>query len=647
MGLLDKLQHTVSQLKKTPEERHIDNDDSIVFKGKKLSEKEQAKLLGRGFLFDITPRIGYKFYSDYFKIDDQYATILTFFNHQGSDDNLPPMWAIHLIPHIPNDERFEGVTTRLLTHVNRASEKWVESKQQRADDRVSNEMTDASESNRTKDSILSQKKKRDLRIIAEDLADGDSYLYVSFRLLVKAPSLEVLDAAIDYLRQQYDSTFGSIYLAAYEGRQRQELMNITRGGELQTGAGYMFTSSEFAGAYNLVTHGIYDTDGEYMGEMIADVNTSAILWNMNRFRSHVVVGTNNKAELRSQQFPHEKSSTLWGVKLSQSALLHNHRVVHFVLNGAKVQDVGIDLSDITSVVSMSKGDINPFEMFGSVEDELQIYPAHINKLVMMTQQLNRELTDIGVNTLRKQLDMFYIDKNMWTENAKEHRDRLRIVGIPHNQVPMLQDFVAYIDLAYKAYISNNQSDSNVLQSLSLLQGLFDTMLTANGDLFNTVTSDAVDNAKISPRVIYDLSALLSRGKGVAMAQFINAFGFATNSLDEGDVIIIHGAERIDPSILEYVRGVVDDLKSKNIRIAFLYDDVDKMLEPHNIELNNISMADWSITGYMSSPTIQKYTKTLNVTVPDNLQKAINSKHERQYYLRRGVDNVIFDIDFAL
>lgn len=605
-------------------------------------EKKREQILGNGMLNQITPNKGYFFFSNYFKIDDAYATILTVFNTDGSDDNLPPMWGINLIP------RFVGnnVTTRLLTSIKRADQKWVEKNQSKADTLADQENAEVQRSNKRKEHVISGKKQRDLQQIAMDLTEGDSYLYVAFKILVKAPVLDELDEAVERIKREYDVHFGSMYLTAFEGQQKEDVMNIFQGADKQLGKNYMFTSTEFSGAYNLVTHGIEDPDGEYVGQMRADVNNAAVLWNVDHFDSHVVFAASSKAETMSQKdFKNQLSSTLWGTKLSQASLLNNRRVIHLVLNGANIEDMGVDLSDITTTVSLNSGDINPFELFGDVKNELSIFPMHVNKLRLMVQQLNPELEPFILDRLSEEIRKFYVDNGMWTSNAQENREFLRIVGIPHEQVPRLRNFVPYLDTSYVGYTSQDAQDPNITKGLLLLKGLFYNMLEENGDLFDTFTSDVIDNAYTSPRVIYDFSSLMLRGKGVAMAQFVNALGYATSSLQKGDLLVIHGADQLDENVLEYTKNTLDALQKKDVRIAYLYDSVEKMLK--DTELNDLARADWTLTGYMANVTIEKYKEKIGSLMPDALSKAISVKDNKLFYLRRGFDNIVFEADLIL
>lgn len=50
------------------------------------------------FLNKIRPRERYVFHSDYFDIDGEVATIMSFFHKDGANDMFGPFWGINRIP---------------------------------------------------------------------------------------------------------------------------------------------------------------------------------------------------------------------------------------------------------------------------------------------------------------------------------------------------------------------------------------------------------------------------------------------------------------------------------------------------------------------------------------------------------------------
>lgn len=624
-----------------------------LLKKNKRKEKEGAKdkidstkLLRDSPLFRaIKPKKGFTFRSDYFQVDGTYATILTVLHDQGADDNMGYFWGIKLIPkNLGND-----VSVRRLEHVGRMSESWVEQHQGRAEGLLGSKAGEVKRDGSFTSRQKLNKEQQQLVDIAHDLMNGASYLRVAIRLLVKAPSLEKLDDAVNKINRQYKDQFDTVRAAPYTGEQKRELAHMMNKLERKMGRNFMFTSSEFAGNYSLVTRGIEDQRGEYIGQMEGDVNNSAILMDIDRYEKHVVIAGDSDAQtLSGWDFKGQKGADVWGAKLGMNALLRNRRVVHLVLNRADVGNTGIDLSDITSQVNMTRGDINPFELFGEKADELSIFPAHIEKLSLMVEQLQPMTDDKQARikgALREVLNDFYVDKRMWSRNAQDNRNALRLVGIPHKQVPKLPTFQAYLDMQYKAQVDSDNYDPEVMNAYGFLSTAFRDMMDSNGDLFNTTTSDIIDRATVSNRVIYDFSSLLKRGRGLMMAQFVNALAFSVGNLSKGDVVILHGVDQLAPGIKQYVRDQFDQLRDNGVRAVFIYGSVERMVEDR--AFNKFESADYTLLGGMTKSTIRLYEESLNDEVPVALKSLLEHKEKSRYYLRRGFDNVVFSNDIQM
>lgn len=588
----------------------------------------------------MKPREGYVFRSDYFEVDASVACVLGFFHDEASRDDFGAFWGINRIPADLGD----GVSVVVFEQTRRMGEKWI-------DDHISNsEKLNRLESGEQESTGTASTKRRaqkvssDVEEVTGEIQDGASYLHVHNRLLVKAANLDALDEAVDKIKRLYVDRFGTLNVAAYPGEQRPELAGLFRRNSKKRGTGEHFTSVEFAGSHSLVTNGLNDPSGEYVGSMVGDVNNSAVLFDVNDFEHHVVVADSTiNSFLGRVNVP-----DMWGSKVSQSALLNNGRVVHLVLDNADLDVLGPKLVNLTARLDMNSGDINMFEMFGSHEDELSIFPAHLDKIVLMAEQAY-ESTDSDRSIIRgslaEVLKTFYVDKGMWFINAKEQRERLRLVGIPHEDVPRLQDLVIYFDTKYKELANSSARDNEQLHAINVLRLVFRGLLDANSDLFNTYTAPAIDGVSQARRVIYDFSKLLRRGKGVAMAQLVNTVGFAVESLGVGDLVIIHGTEHIDNRVKEYITTQFERLYARGGRVAFLYNDVELML--HDAAFNKFDRADWTVLGPMSENTVTAYQKKLGLDIPPDLERRVTEKGRGQAYLRRGVTNVVFRVDLAL
>ena len=185
----------------------------------------------------------------------------------------------------------------------------------------------------------------------------------------------------------------------------------------------------------------------------------------------------------------------------------------------------------------------------------------------------------------------------------------------------------------------------MVHAYSVLSSVFKSMLSANGDLFNVITNDVIDGTQKARRVIYDFSALVDLGKGVAMAQLVNVLAFAASALGEGDTLIIHGAELIDKGVKPYMTEQFQRLFRRNGRVALCYNGVKAMLD--DSEFNHFDEADWTALGAMSDALVPVYEKKLAKQIPVDMTKVITRRGEGLTFLRRGTVNVVFKRDLAL
>lgn len=596
-------------------------------------------------LGQVKPRERLVFHSDYWRVDERVATIMVFVHDSAARDDFGPFWGVNRIPYGLG----QGVTAILLDQVSRRGEKWVDDHLKSAESISGMAAREAASGSSTaKGRHRAGRTNQDVEEIATELVNGASYLEVQARMMLIAPDLEALDLAVSKLQRLYVDRFGTLSLSAQHGRQRRELSELLSVNEVKPGGGQGFTSTEFAGAYSLVTNGLADPTGEYVGFMQGDVNNSAVLFDVNDFSGRVVAATGlvefDEGGAKTSLLP---GSGLWGVKVSQAALLAGHKVVHVVLDGFPVARMGADLSRMTTTIDLSRGEVNPLELFGVAENELSLFSMQLEKIGLMVEQLYPP-TDaersVVRGTLREILTQFYVDKDMWRRDARSQRHRLRLVGLDHRQVPVLHDVATYFESSYLKLANSHARDEEALHAASVLRGVFRDMLDTHGDLFDNITANSFDQRDSSPRVIYDLSVLGSRGEGVMMAQLLNVIQTAVSSLGAGDVLILHGCERVEARVKDYLRRVLDDLRTRGGRSAWLYRDFSVMLA--DVDANRFETADWTTFGGMTSMELTAYQDRLGVSMPPDLEKLIESSMDR-VHLRRGHVNVVFRPDLRL
>lgn len=585
------------------------------------------------------------FHSDYMEIDNHVGQILTVIDREGSDRDKPRFWMTYLIPRNLN----EHVEARLIMPIETMTESWTNNAQNNAETTKNSQMTQAAETDASKDAQIANARAQDLQLISQDLNAGDKYLATQLKIFLKADNLATLDAARIRLAQTLISyNFGGIRIVPFEGQQLDEYQNLLKAPMDHISKPQMFTSYELAGSYNLLTHGITDPAGKYVGSMQADVNNSAVLLDVDKFDDSVVVASKDAAQtasISSDELKGNRNSTLWGVKIAQSALENGHKVVHFVMNYTHPNKIGADLSDISQTINMNQGMINPFQMFGDVKDQLSIYSAHNEMLRLMSQQISPDLKANDLNKVLPQLlKRFYIQYGIWQDNPKDNFDLLRAVTLPNHVYPKLDRFNTYLSESLQAALQRHAS--NEVASIERLQGVFERMEGEDSDLFNVYTSDKLTNAKRYAQVFYDFSKLLDRSESIAMAQLLNVVDYATSNLGDHDVLILHGADAIRKSVKDYLtKHIFTRLQQRGVRLVFLYDSVDSCLD--DAKFCRLEHADYTLFGTMTGTNVTKYQKLISQSLPNPLMQAIETKIPTLFFLSRGIDKVIFIQDLVL
>lgn len=616
----------------------------MAFKKKKnkngIDKKANLNFKSYPTLLAIKPKEKYVFHSDYFEIDGSVATILSFFHMEGARESFPAFWGIGRIPSgLDND-----VVTIGFEQIRRMSRSWVDEHESTAEGVARQNENENARSGNISNRTKTSRKVQDLEEISREIADNCAYLQCVYKMMVKAPTLEKLDKAINHISRQYVERFVTIEAAPFMGQQRQELSTLFLKNEKKEGRPFYYTSTEFAGSYSLVTHGMEDPNGEYVGRMFGDVNNSAVLFEVDNYKHHVVIANESYDETGGRIH----ISDYWGSKISQSCMIHNGRVVHIILDGANLDKLGPKFEGLTYRINMNHGDVNMFEMFGDTKDEMAIFATQMQKLILMAEQAY-ETTESDRSIIRGSLEdiatQFYKDNRMWFDNAQANRHKLRVTNIPHKSVPKLEMFTAYLDTAYFKALSSDVQDTELNHALGVIRSTFKNLLSTNGDLFNTQTSDAIDGAKKGRRVIYDFSELRRRGEGVAMAQLVNVIGFAVGNLGRGDTVIIHGTERIADRVKPYIDDQLDILYGKGGRVCYLYNNIDKMM--YDKGFSHFDKADYTIMGTMTSNQVESYQKMLGQDIPGDLASLVETKDTNLAYLRRGYSNVVFAQDLSL
>lgn len=626
--------------------------------------KDSPDVIGGSYLQQITPKKGWHINEDYVKILDNNTVLapVLIFPSYGKAQDLAPQWGVSFIRDLVSDalgdEKSKNKATKLnvsfINTVRLMDNEWIKHHQRDAD-RYSQKNGDG---HRAKAKI--KREQADLGIIAQELDAGSSYLTVGMKYVVAADSLKTLDSFLITLQRRLELRIPGIIIALPNGNVDLEFAHLFHNPIKEPGRKFMFTSLEYAGFYNLVTKGIEDPTGVYVGEQRGDINNTAVLWDMTRFDHHAVIATNNRFARKRDydngfvpdEFLEFTGCDLWlNTLIMQLVKEKQGRVFTLALDPFNLDS---RLQTTTTMIDLNHGKINPFEMFGTEGNELQIFAANQAKWEAMTRQM-AEMTIVNKDTIQKEpisttelsdldevLFTFYHHYHMWPKNPKDNPDKIAILGLPHQDVPRLTHFIAYLDSEYHKYNSELTGDPIKANEYNNLLAIYKRLDSANGDLFDTATDPMFDMLGQRRHTLFNYSHLSERKGNILLIQLLNSISAITNQLRDGDVVIIHGAQRIVNLTQSYINQILDDLYTKHVRVVFSYNSPKAMLNTTNF--NHMSSSDWTLTGHMTADEVSKYNKLLGNQrqMTEIIATGIQSHSEARYYLRRMHENIVFD-----
>ncbi len=647
-----------------------------LLKDKKKKRKKLVKeriLMHNDTLDAIAPKGNIKFNDIYFMIDGKYATILTFIVSPGSANKLNPMWGINLIPSIANSKKLnnKNVETKAIYSISRREDSWVKNKIPDAVEISEEGYKESRKASQAIDAKLFEDFYNDAHVIADEVKDNASYLDLSIRITIKASSKEDLNDAIFVLEQYYKDRFKtSVDLVPFVGEMHHEYANMLEPAKHQRGENYMLTSKELAGSYPFIKRGVNDPMGTYVGQLAYEVNSDPVLLDGLNFRNLAVICARDKAEdirrnsrTKLKKYPY-KATTAWSNKIAQDAIIRGNKTIEFVLNGESPQKLRPELMDITAYINLlnERSGINMFQAFSKGMNELNAYNVLIEKIKTITRQFSQqesELDDTGLtkedlDKLGEIIPAFLEYEGIWKMDAKNRMEDLRLLNLPNDQYPQLNDFKLYLKYSSSAAEGDAALGRGIsdLESSKKLYRIFNAISQNHSHLFDRKTTIKREKVRDANRVIFDFKSLRQTAKDALMGHFINTFSFSEQELDEDDVVIIHGMDFLTDSVKKYLEVRIAELNERGVKVVLMYENADILFEEknklHRNEENTHRVwfrnADMRITNSMTANNIEAYSELLKIDLPPSITRGMSGSDRYMYFLNRDRESVLFNLE---
>lgn len=268
------------------------------------------------------------------------------------------------------------------------------------------------------------------------------------------------------------------------------------------------------------------------------------------------------------------NSSIWGKRIANDTVEQGHRVFHIVAN-----DFGYQVDDENEeVFDLSKGYLNPIEMFGDIERDknkkVQIFNANLKKISQMQNLISgRTLNHECKKMLEEALVNFYIQKHMWNQCPEKHSNELRIYGMKPETIPKMGAFATQLTnllLKNTSYI-NHQIDDEIRDAKHFEKVVLHN-LNIHHEMFNTITTLPDPKTMKKTQIYYDLTEL-SDDNEVMEAQFLNVFNYILSSAESKDVIMVHGLDNITTETLSVSKILLNNAIEYGVKVVYLFDTI--------------------------------------------------------------------------
>lgn len=342
-------------------------------------------------------------------------------------------------------------------------------------------------------------------------------------------------------------------------------------------------------------------------------------------------------------------------------VMNGHRAHHIVLNDFDYFLDGLfyrptETKEIFKKYDVAKTTINPLQGFGDIEQVVPVY----NRLVQKIVNIFNVLEDLKLEQDEKAIilnavQQFYFAQDLWKDNAHLYPKRTRIVGIETPETYptmgiMLNDFTT---LAQRAARDNRELKADKIDTL---YSILNQALSSNMGILGSTTSITETRA---PQVYYDFENVdTARLKQV---QFLNLIEYVIHTALPGDVIVLHGMEKLYKTVASMTLEAIKAAQKNRIRFIFAFDtltatedsSVDEFLDVFSMKglfYQDLDFdVDYSLIGRCLPDEVDKFEAAMNTELSDRIRHSMMRKSQNQvlFHRHRGDVNTFVNMNVII
>lgn len=342
--------------------------------------------------------------------------------------------------------------------------------------------------------------------------------------------------------------------------------------------------------------------------------------------------------------------------------MNGHRAAHLVFNSFdyfnNVRPFVREINDAAfAQYDVSRVTINPMQGFGDINDVVDVYQRLTKKLTYIFDLLNDYRFEtagaLGMNLqgqVQEAIDSFYRDNKLWATDAAIHPLRTNIVNVQHPETyPTMGNLIQ----SFTSLESGARNRGSVTQAdtARALHSILSSSLSGSMEILGKPTSI---NETHALQTYYNFNRIGSNI--MKQVQFLNILDYVIFQLKAGDVIVIHGTEKLHKYVMNTMVGdTINAAKEKGIRFIFAFDvitshDTKPIFEGANpcdlFSLRGPYYTDfatdisWSMVGAMTLDEVERYKKiTNNYDLSDFIVNTAMQRGACQVLLHRDVGQI--------
>lgn len=473
------------------------------------------------FMAHTQPEGNIKVHSGYIEIGNCFVAFLDVYGYPKN--NLPFFWLSDLVNQ-ENVISFLSTNTANISSVkpdlNRAlTELWS----RKTDTKLTpSDQMDASIDEQQLDELY-----------AELNSNSETLKNVFLRLMVYDTTLDKLYSRIDHICHDFYAFKISRFIDEQEYEMSTMYMPVSRQTKLANHRKpKLMTSYDLGGSYMFDYLNKNDPGGKYLGYTLTNGSFTFNPYNLQGKRTRVfslVAGSAGQGK-----------STLLQM-LNDDAFVRGNYIRNFDVSGEYRHSTKLQHGLIIDT-SKDTNRVNMFEIFPTVTssdgqevDEIGSFNQNISKIKTIAHIMQPALSTFDMSILDHELTQFYIDRNMWVENASHHRADLKVLGLPHAQYPTLEEFIMFLGSDYDKRKNDLNSSQAEIQAIRNVNDTFIMMQSRYSDIFDGHTNipDFADEKVVT----FDMSSVKAMLTGTTQDQLFQAQFFSYLSLISSQVVI--------------------------------------------------------------------------------------------------------------